>query len=96
MLLHVPGGTRRGSETQASDGPTSKPATGGGGEESHKEVRKPVGDGNALDAGDAGHGKASAAGDVENTEVVFELGVSVGGTWWARNSGAVRMGAYFQ
>ena len=28
-----------------------------------KEVRKPVGDGNALDVGDAGHGKAAAAGD---------------------------------
>ena len=42
---------RRGSETQASDGPASKPAIGGGGGESHKEVRKPVGDGSALDAG---------------------------------------------
>ena len=58
------GGLRKaGSETQASDGPTSKPAIGGGGRESHKEVRKPVGDGNALDVGDAGHGKAAAAGD---------------------------------
>ena len=49
------GARRRKSEAEASDGPTSKPAIGGGGEESHKEVRKPVGDGNALDAGDAGH-----------------------------------------
>ena len=59
------GGLRKaGSKTQASDdGPTSKPAIGGGGRESHKEVRKPVGDGNALDVGDAGHGKAAAAGD---------------------------------
>ena len=34
------GARRRKSETEASDGPTSKPATGGGGGESHKEVRR--------------------------------------------------------
>ena len=91
MVVSEKASKKAGSEMQASDGPTSKPAIGGGGEESHIEVRKPVGDGNALDAGDAGHGKASAAGDVENAEVVFELGYRLVG----KNLGCGTYGSVF-
>ena len=79
-----------------SDGPTSKPAIGSWG---HEEVRKPVG--NALDAGDVGHGVENAyalgfrlvgkklvCGSCGNGFPVSDVEERINPSrgWWARNA----------